>query len=166
MKYRIPTIALTAALVVACSENQRDPTEMLTPDLSAASGCYTVKFNQVGGPTSVPWIFEGQITGDLEGSATWEFDPTVPPRVTGVTNTLSGVMHWDITGGIVPELGQFDTEFQHRNHVIDTRNSPATVYENLGTHRALNGVEIANLHYKGTFVAHHGDWDYHGVICP
>lgn len=141
---------------------------MPAPNLNEVAGCYDVKLNVVGAPTAVPWIFEYQITGDLEGSATAEFD-LVPPRVTGATNTLTGTMHWTITGGIIPGLGQFETEFQHRNHVIDTANSPPTVFENQGKLRALSGVEKANLHYKGTYWAlpsPHGAWKFWGVICP
>lgn len=168
MKYRIPSVVLVAALIISCSEAQKDPTEVVTPNFDGASGCYTPKFSVVGAPTSIPWIFEGQVTGDLEGSATWVFD-LGSITFTGNTVSNSGTWHFTITGGIIPGLGAFDTEFHNRNQLVDNPATPGTVFENHGSLRALDGVSKANLTYQGTFWAvpsPHGVWDFLGVICP
>jgi hypothetical protein len=86
-----------------------------------------------------------------------------------VTIANSGTTNWSIDGGIVPGLGTFVTEFDNRNINIDRPGSPATLFENKGAHRALQGVEKANLSYKGTFSllpSPEGNLDYEGVICP
>jgi hypothetical protein len=70
---------------------------------------------------------------------------------------------------IVPGAGSFDTQFDNKNFFVDRPGSPASVIENLGTHRAMGGVSKANLGYNGAFnaspepVAAH---DFHGVIRP
>jgi hypothetical protein len=165
---------LLAALVslmfaVGCGGDAPTETEGLTPEFAVAgnSGCYTPKFNIAGGPIS-DWVFEFEVTGDLVGSTTWVFDPaSITP--TGWTLSNSGTSHWTITGGIIPGLGEFDTEFDNRNQLIDRPGSPGTVFENKGTHKALSDVKKANLTYQGTFAIEPcclGDWDFQGVICP
>ena len=168
MKYRIPTIALAAAAVIACSETQTEPTEGLAPELNEASGCYAVKFKVAGAPGALPWIVEHEITGDLEGSATTVFD-IESLRFTGHTVSNTGTWYLNITGGIIPGLTEFEARHSQRNQLIDNPATPGTVFENHGTLRALSGVRIANLTYHGTYWAlpyEHGEWEVRGVICP
>ena len=75
---------------------------------------------------------------------------------------------WSITGGIVPGLGDFETEADNKNILTVRPGSGANVWENLGKHRALSDVEKANLTYHGTLTGPPplGDWDFQGVICP
>ena len=168
MKYRLAVVAVTAALIIGCSENQTDPTKLLEPDLNGASRCYAVKFNVQGAPAGVPWIVEHQITGDIEGSATTVFD-LESLRFTGHTVSNTGTWYFTVTGGIIPGLTEFQARHSQRNQLIDNPATPGTVFENHGTLRALSGVEIANLTYHGTYWAvpyEHGEWDVQGVICP
>lgn len=136
------------------------------------SGCYAVKFNASGNvlpggfPVS-PWL----VSGDLVGEQSW-FPDFTSFRLTGVAFRLSGEMAWDIDGGVVPNLGEFTTSFDLKNLNIDRPGSPANIAENIGTHRALDGVEKANLTLKGVTEAAQGSslgfssMDYQGVICP
>ncbi len=136
-----------------------------------ASGCYTVKFTVIGEsftPGGVP-LEPFAVTGDLVG--TTESVPDVPGslKFAGVTVRFAGVSYWHITGGVVPGLGQFTTSFDNLNHVTDRPGSPATLFENQGKHRALEGVQKANLTYKGTFNLVPSPYlrhDFQGVICP
>jgi hypothetical protein len=137
------------------------------------SGCYAVKFNVSGnvlpgGVPVSPWV----VSGDLVGEQTWVVDVT-SFRLTGVAFRLSGEMEWSIVdGGVVPNLGEFTTSFDLKNLNIDRPGSPANIAENIGTHRALEGVQKANLTLKGVTEAAQGSslgsssMDYQGVICP
>jgi hypothetical protein len=135
------------------------------------SGCYAVKFSVVGdsfGPGGEP-IAPFVVSGDLVGTIESVFDLPDSLKFAGVTVKNAGVSYWHITGGVVPNLGEFTTSFDNLNHVIDRPGSPATLFENQGRHRALEGVQKANLTYKGTFnlvpspfLSHH----FKGVICP
>ena len=136
------------------------------------SGCYTVKFNVSG--EVLPWGFPVSpwvVSGDLEGEQTWVVDLT-SFRLTGVAFRLSGEMEWNIDGGVVSDLGEFTTSFDLKNLNIDRPGSPANIAENIGTHRALVGVQKANLTLKGVTEAAQGSslgfssMDYQGVICP
>ncbi len=165
MKYRIPSIVLAAALVVGCSETHRNPTESLAPNFDGASGCYGVKFNIKITPAGMGGA--GQITGDLEGSVTSAFDPA-SLRFVGATLMNGGTYSWSVTGGVIPGLGEFETEFDNINILVDR---PGSYYgsEHNGKHRALSGVKTANLTYHGTFrqlPTPLVDQDYNGVICP
>jgi hypothetical protein len=140
-----------------------------SPSLSGeagASGCYTVKFNVAVSPVG-PGVHEGAITGDLVGTVRVQFDLS-SVEFAGVTVSNVGIAHWVITGGIIPAI-TFDTAFENRNLLIDRPGSPATLFENIGRHRALEGVAKASLTYHGTFnIVPTGvtDHDYMGVICP
>jgi len=115
-----------------------------------------------------PASLEGLVTGELEGTVSLEFD-FGSVKFAGVTVANSGTAHWSITGGMIPAPVTFDTEFDNRNVALDRPGSPATLFENTGKHRAVGGVERANLTYKGTFTtlpSPRGDHDYQGVICP
>jgi len=115
-----------------------------------------------------PFSGSATVSGDLEGTSTTEFDPG-SITFAGVTIHNSGVTHWDITGGVVPGLGTFVTEFDNMNIAIDRPGSPGTLFENIGKHRAVDGVAKANLRYRGTFdlvPSPHGEHHYQGVICP
>jgi hypothetical protein len=171
--------------MVACSGDVVPvaPTDVAASDVVAESsggvtasggnsGCYTVKFNASGNvlpggfPVS-PWV----VSGDLVGEQTWVVDFT-SFRLTGVAFRLSGEMEWNIDGGVVPNLGDFTTSFDLKNLNIDRPGSPANIAENIGTHRALEGVQKANLTLKGVTEAAQdsslgfSSMDYQGVICP
>lgn len=127
------------------------------------SGCYAVKFKVSG---CVPGCV---VTGDLEGTREDFFDPPDTFKFAGITVKNGGRAHWTITGGTVPGLGEFDTSFDNKNFLIDRPGSPDTLFENIGKHRALDGVQKANLHYNGTFTVvpePSVDHDFSGVICP
>jgi hypothetical protein len=160
------------------------PTEAVAPEVVAEfsgtvhasngqSGCYAVKFNVSGNvlpggfPVS-PWV----VSGDLVGEQTW-FPDVTSFRLAGVTFNVSGEMAWNIDGGVVPGLGEFKTSFDLKNLNIDRPGSPANIAENIGTHRALEGVQKANLTLKGVTEAAEdsssmgsSSMDYQGVICP
>ena len=70
-------------------------------------------------------------------------------------------------GGPLPGAVTFRTEFDSRNQATDRPGSPGWLFENIGRHRAVDGVEKANLHYAGTFSAVdlQGVHEYQGVIC-
>jgi hypothetical protein len=165
MKYRIPSIALAAFVTIGCSETQRDPTDAFTPTFDGASGCYSVKFNIKITPAGMGG--EGQITGDLEGSVITAFDPA-SLRFVGATLMNGGTYSWSITGGVVPGLGEFETQFENINILVDRPGSRFGSEHN-AKHRALSGVKKANLTAHGTFrpvPTPLVDQDYNGVICP
>ena len=162
------------ASVAACTEGPdgASPPPPQATDASAqtlsveASGCATPKFTVHLVPTS-DFSFDGVLSGDLVGTVTLLFDPG-SIKFTGETLSNSGTAHWVISGGTVPGLGVFDTGFKNRNQFADRPGSPATLFENIGSHRAVGGVDKANLTYKGTFTAvppPEGVHQYQGVIC-
>jgi hypothetical protein len=163
---------LLIAGVAACRDGSGpqplDITGALSPNLPAqSSACYTPRFHVLAVPTG-PTSFEGLVTGDLEGTVSLEFDAS-SVKFAGATVAISGKSHWSITGGVIPGLVTFDTEFENRNIEVDRPGSPATLFENIGTHRAVARVERANLSYRGTFTtvpSPRADHEYHGVICP
>jgi hypothetical protein len=124
------------------------------------SACYAVKFN-VGG-----LIPPFQVTGDLVGTRQDSFDIPGSLRYAGVTTRFTGTSHWHITAGVVPGLEDFETSYENKNLDVDRPGSPADVFENIGTHRALEGVQKANLTYRGTASPAGLDHDFTGVICP
>lgn len=132
-----------------------------------APGCYSVYFHQRATPIA-PFTFQSVISGDIVGTQVTTFDPG-SLDFHGATLHNEGTAHWAITGGIVPGLGSFDTEFDNMNFFVDRPGSPASVIENIGRHRATGGVRKANFEYDGEFsalpepVANH---DFRGVICP
>lgn len=146
----------------------RLPAEPRVPNFSVAgSPCHAVAFTVVLTPSGQgPFSFNGVATGDLEGTLTFEFDPS-SVTLAGITISNSGTATWSITGGVIGSV-DFTTHFDNRNLAIDRPGSPGDVFENIGRHRALAGVEMANLNYHGTFVisptpeARH---DYRGAIC-
>ena len=150
-------------LLMACAD--REPT---APDITPAfdeggnSGCATVHFVYSG---SLPFWQARPVAGDLEGTLQLHFAPG--PTFAGVTMKNGGTAEWNITGGILGPL-QFTTEFDNKNFITDRPGSPLYLFENIGTHRALQGVQKANLHYKGTYdaLAGYAEHDYTGVICP
>lgn len=161
----LTAVFLVAALVVGCDE-QSAPTEGVTPSLGEAgsSGCYTVEFtdhiDNVSGSS--------QLTGDLEGSTETVWDPSVPTKLVGVTYRSTNIRTYEITGGIIPQLvGQsFMTELVLKN-MFPPDNDP-TVISNIGTERALEGVNKANLtlHGQTSLVTLLSELNYRGVICP
>jgi hypothetical protein len=154
--------AVSLVFVLAC---EQAPTSTAAPDTSPVfavagnSGCATVQFTWAGVPNTAP------VTGDLQGTLTTVFSGDT--KFAGVTMKNGGTGTWDITGGVLGSLA-FVTEFDNKNFLHDRPGSPFLLFENIGKHRAVEGVEKANLHYKGTFNATTGqlDHDYVGVICP
>jgi hypothetical protein len=160
----------TALLLAACADATapRSPRAPVAPQRAVAghSGCYTVAFN-VTATLMGPLGATGVVTGDLEGTQTIEFDGS-SVGFAGKTVSISGTATWTITGGVVPAPLSFTTTFDNRNLLVDRPGSPATLFENIGTHRALAGVAMANLNYQGTFTlvpAPVADHDYRGVLC-
>jgi hypothetical protein len=164
---RYSPLALLPLLLVACTDQQ--PT---APDIGVApafavagqSGCFTPKFHAATVYVGPGLTFEGPVTGDLIGTQRAEF---TSDAFTGKVEKIHGVSEWTITGGVLGEL-TFITELEGRNISTDRPGSPWWLFENLGTHRALEGVEKANLTYTGTFslLTLTGDHDFKGVICP
>ena len=164
-------IVAAALLLVGCDAGvavpgpaaERGSTAMTS---ARASDCYTPKFTVTLVPIN-DFTFDGAVSGDLEGEVLVQFDPN-SVGFAGKTISNAGIAHWDITGGVVPGLGAFQTTFNNRNILVDRPGSPPTRIENTGGHRALDGVAKANLTYRGAFSAvptpqaHH---DYNGVIC-
>jgi xanthine/uracil permease len=119
-------------------------------------------------PESGTAIYEGVLSGDLIGSVSIVFDLPGSPKFAGATVSNAGTATWTVTGGVLPAPLTFATTFDNKNFFLDTPVSPATIFENIGKHRATSGVTKANLQYKGVFDATTGiiDHEYWGVICP
>ena len=116
------------------------------------------------------------LSGDLVGhlTARVDFEETYkysgPKRFYRGTESWNGTGEWAITGGSVPGLS-FQTAMTNRNLISAVAGAPAETWENIGSHRALSGVDKANLSYKGTAwgdpaTDYHVEHRYHGVICP
>jgi hypothetical protein len=159
---------VSLAFAVGCGGEAPTEMEGLTPEFGVAgkSGCYTVKFD-----VSLEWVgpglpFAQSITGDLVGTVRTDFSGET--KFAGATQHNGGTTHWDISGGIIPGLETFETEFDNKNFLTDRSGSPYLLFENIGNHRALRGVEKANLTYNGYFDARiaQGLHHYQGVICP
>jgi hypothetical protein len=161
-------VAVTA-LFAACSDPMEPRGRLaVAPTLAsvAGSGCQSVTFH-VSAPQGGPFDSPGTVTGDLAGTAHFVFEPG-SLKFAGHHVFVSGTATWDVVGS--GSLGHlvFTTDIDNRNYLSDTRPSPLSVFENIGTHRVRSGVTRANLHYRGTFdgmtmIAEH---DYRGVICP
>lgn len=148
--------------VIGCSD-QTSPTGAELA--SASSGCYTVKFSTALTPIT-DIVYTGTVTGDLQGTVDLVFDEF--HSFTGVTNQVAADATWHITGGVIPELvGEtFVTRLTNRNILF-----PGTsLVQNIGSLRAISGVEKANVTYTG-----HTSLDtnpqettlnFVGVICP
>jgi hypothetical protein len=168
MNYSAMTPLLLGCMLLAGCAEGSSPTEVASPDLAVAgnSGCYTPKFTVTLVPIN-DFLFAGVVTGDLEGTVALEFDPG-SIKFAGVTLSNSGIAHWEISGGIIPTLGDFATEFSNRNLLTDRSGSPATLFENIGNHRATGGVSMANLTYLGAFTvvpSPEAVLEFQGVIC-
>jgi hypothetical protein len=166
---RLLAVAVSLAFAAGCSGETPTEMEGLTPEFGVAgnSGCYTVKFD-----VRLEWVGPGlplaqYITGDLVGTAEADFSSGAV-KFAGATYRNGGTYHWNITDGIIPGLERFETQFDNKNFLTDRPGSPYLLFENIGTHRALSGVERANLTYKGYFDARilQGHHHYQGVICP
>jgi hypothetical protein len=164
---RIAPITI-CVLGLGCTDQSghRDP---FAPHLAVAgrSGCYTVQFNVAFVPTGALGG-QGVLTGDVNGTVGIQFE-AASIQFAGATFSNSGTATWSITSGIIPGPLTFLTVFENMNVLIDRPGSPPTLFENIGRHRAVTGVETANLHYTGTFTlvpSPLGDHDYQGVICP
>jgi hypothetical protein len=121
-------------------------------------------------PTSIsPFSYDGDVSGDLEGSTTFAFDPG-SLAFHGATLHNSGTADWTITNGLGSAPLSFKTAFDNMNHFVDRPGSPETLIENIGRHRALSGISQANLEYIGSFnvalPVPAAELDFHGVICP
>lgn len=167
-------LVLSILALVGCTEvvdplpvdSSSESSQSLEGSLSKSSNCQAVEFSFIGAPIST-FEFTGVVEGDLEGTASFVFDAS-SLNFRGATLKNSGMAEWTITGGLFMGLESFETEFDNINILKDRPGSPATLSENKGKHRAVDGVQKANLTYKGTFsqlpspIANH---DYRGVIC-
>lgn len=151
----LPMPTLVAALSADSAANRA----------GGASGCVTPRFTMTLTPIG-PGQFQGVLTGDLAG---WVVITFVGPfKFTGVTFANGGEGHWEITSGLGDGIVVFDTTFANRNQETVRPGSPGDLFENIGRHRAVDGVVKANLTYLGEFDASipEGVHHYHGVICP
>ncbi len=168
-----PAVSISSILmlgtVFACDRPTGPaPDQSATASASVASGCYTVRANWQGETITGPTTVTGPLTGDLIGTFTSDFDFSTI-NLTGKTMSISGTGSWEITGGVLPSPGNFVTAVENRNQLSDRPESDATVIENLGRHRALSGVSVANLTYRGVTVVDPDflvSLDFHGVVCP
>jgi hypothetical protein len=163
------TASLLGCLLLPACADPTAPRGPQSPDLVVAgrSGCYVVEFNvAVAIDPAAIFVAHGVVTGDLQGTATFVFDPA-SLHFAGKTLKNAGTATWDVTGGVTGPLA-FTTTFDNLNIITDRPGSPAVITEQVGTHHAVSGVEVANLHYKGSFsdVTVSGSHDYRGVICP
>lgn len=160
------------SFVAGCSDGA--PVTPLEPEASnfrtgtEVERCFSVDFSVLLTPVVVGHVL-GEVSGELEGTVVLEFDLPGSLRFAGATIHNAGTADWTITGGIVPDLETFQTEFRNMNINVDRPGSPAATFENIGSHRATAGVRKGEMTYSGTFVAgpspeglHH----YRGVICP
>jgi len=75
--------------------------------------------------------------------------------------------YWTITGGMIPGLGTFVTEQDNVLHLTDRPGSPFLLAEITGKHRAVEGVEQANLTHQGLYnIGGTAYLETQGVICP
>jgi hypothetical protein len=152
---------LGLALLSGCTDRE-DPTAPGSASLAGTSACRTVKFSTV--LTAIdPVTFTGVVTGDLEGTVDLVFDEFSSFR--GVTNRVAADATWHITGGTIPELiGEtFVTRLTNRNVLL-----PGTsLVKNIGSLRALSGVQKADLTYVGETSLETGEsvLNFVGVIC-
>lgn len=156
----LPLFFLAASSAWTVNANQTRPKLGTSP-----SGCYAVAFELVFTPISA-FAFEGTVTGDLEGTVTIQFDPS-SVKFAGATISNSGTATWSITRGLLGPA-DFTTSFDNRNLAAERPGSPAGVFENIGQHRALEGVRRANLNYHGVFAVEPtpaGKHEFRGVIC-
>lgn len=162
------TLTLTAGLLGLVLLTGCDRENLTAPgsELAAGSnsGCYTVKYTAVFTALS-DFVYTATFTGDLEGTADLVADEVGP--FTGVTLAVGADITWYITGGIIPELtGQtFVTRDSHRNIFL-----PGTsLVKNLGSLRAISGVQTANVTYIGETPLgadpQRAYLDFVGVIC-
>jgi hypothetical protein len=107
------------------------------------SGCYAVHADWTASPSG-PTTFSGALSGDLVGTMTSDFDPS-SLKFAGSTLAVSFTNYWTITAGVLPAPVSFVTSSDGLNHVVDRPGSPATYFESTGRHRAISGVQQANL---------------------
>jgi hypothetical protein len=157
-------------LLVGCSE-QDMPTEAKKPIFGEAgsSGCYTVKFTDhavFGGFSPEGPFYEGTLAGDLVGTSYMVFQPS-SFRFSGVTQKAEAVFTYTITGGIISELvGQSFTVAEENINLYVPADQDLII--NVGKARAIDGVEKANLTWRGYTPKGSGTsfLEYDGVICP
>jgi len=167
-------IFAAAVLSVAACQEPAGPRELVQP-LGAASqssdvACYSPGFHvdyTLVFPPTLPFTWEGVVSGDLVGTAVLVYD-LENPVVIGTSNVIVvGTVSWDITGGVIPDLvgRQFQTRVRFLA-VSTPDNEPAAL--NQSHEKALAGIRHAD------FTAHGGAdgfppvsrLDYQGVICP
>ena len=135
---------LGLVLLTGCSDQTGPAAPGSELAAGGSSGCYTVKYTAVF--TAISGLaFTGTFTGDLEGTADMLFDEIGP--FTGATLRVGADINWHITGGTIPELiGEtFVTRLLNRNIFL-----PGTsLVQNVGSLRAISGVQTANVTYTG-----------------
>jgi len=169
MRTRTAALAAGSILLAACADRPATP-NLLGPslDLAGTSDCYTVAFHFKIDPIPDGWSYNAVLTGDVQGTAVVDFDPG-SLTFAGITLANQGTQTWNVSGGVLPAPMTFRTSFDNRNFFSDRPGSPAGTVENLGTHKALSGVRVANLAYRGVYTSVPGpqeNQDYRGVICP
>jgi hypothetical protein len=163
------TLTLTVGLLgfILLSGCDREKLTAPASDLAEGgnSGCYSVKFTTLFTAVS-DFVYTGTLIGDLQGTADLVADEVHPFR--GVTILIGADVTWHITGGVIPELtGQtFVTRLMNRNIFL-----PGTsLVKNVGSTRAISGVQKANLTYIGQTPLdtdpQQATLDFVGVICP
>ncbi|TMB14289.1 MAG: hypothetical protein E6J65_23465 [Deltaproteobacteria bacterium] len=168
---RFPKGLLPVLFTVAVSACENSSTGDLAAEAStmkfavSSAGCDAVSYHVTATPLGTI-SFEGVVTGDLEGTATFEFDAS-SVMFAGKTISNSGTATWSIAAGILGPV-EFSTTFDNHNLDVDRPGSPSDVFENIGQHRVLAGVKKANLSYQGVFRATPTpvtNLDFRGVIC-
>jgi len=172
--HRTGLLLVVASLVaVACHDAVGPVGETTQPELAASlvggGACYTVEFDVDYTLTTFapPFIWQGVVTGDLEGTAVQTLTNLLRQATYSVMG--EGTVDWDITGGVISEL----TGGSFRTHVtvlaVSTPDASVSGLVRL-QESGLSGVRMANLLAEGE----NNDPDfppmvfvtYRGVICP
>lgn len=127
-------------------------------DVSAGGQCFAVQ-GEIDQDLSSP---PGTISGDIEGSIYVEAG-AIEWRGPVMFRPLT--QHWEITGGIIPEL-HGETLVLEGDFLGTLANPPLLSINN--TLRVAEGAQMANITEHGwtnvvTLLNH---LEYHGVICP
>jgi hypothetical protein len=141
----LTTGALFSLLLLLGCDSAKTTSPGSSLAVAGESGCYVVKFTAELAVTSDdPFFASGTVTGDLQGTVDMVFNEF--DAFHGITIRVAADANWHITGGIIPELvGQtFVTRLTNRNLLL-----PTSIVQNVGSLRAISGVEKANVTYIG-----------------
>jgi hypothetical protein len=165
MKSLMVNIGLLGLVSVLGCGDQTSPTAPGSELAAAASSdCHSVKFTTLFTAVS-DFVYTGTVTGDLQGTADLVADEV--HSFHGITLLVGADVTWHITGGIIPELtGEtFVTRLTQHNIFL-----PGTsLVKNIGSLRAISGVERANVTFSGLTILgtdpQQAKIDFVGVIC-